>query len=206
MIALSLLSVSALGRPAQSSIPKPAGPFIPATPGDPRSMGNPNAPVVITEWVDFQCPACRSYVMTREPQLIRQYVATGKVRIVAREFPFIGPESFLAAEAALAAAAQGRYWDYRGLLFQHQRAENSGVFTSDNLKRFAAQLGLNQAAFDAALDQHTYQSLVQAEVQQGDSVGVTATPTLFINGQKIEGVPTINRLSQLIDQELTERK
>jgi len=167
-----------------------------------RTVGDPNAPVVISEWFDFQCPACGRYALTREPDLERLYVDTGKVRYVARHFPFLGPESFLAAEASLAAAEQGRYWDYRRLLFQNQKGENLGAFSADNLRRFAAELGLDQATFNARLDQATYRDPVLAEAREAQSLGVNATPTFFINNRKIEGVPTVERLGQLIEDEI----
>ncbi len=167
-----------------------------------RTLGNPDAKVVITEWSDFQCPACRAYALTREPVLEQQYLSTGKVRFVYRNFAFLGPESIFAAEAAEAAADQGRYFDYRALLWQRQRGENLGAFKAENLKAFAAELGLDQKKFNEALDSGKYRSAVLAEQKEGEALGVNATPTLMINGQIVPGVPSVEKMKALIDEEL----
>ncbi len=199
MIGLNLASVTAS---TQAAVANRADP----TQDGRRSLGSPDAPVVIEEYVDFQCPACRAYVVDREPQIQKDYVDTGKVRLVVHNFPFLGPESFLAAEAAEAAADQGHYWAYRQLLFQRQGPENSGTFTADKLKAFASELGLDRTKFDAALDGRTYKAQVEAEAKDAEARGVKVTPTLFVDGQKFEGVPPANQLNSIIDQELAKKK
>ncbi len=205
-IGLNLLSVSAATVPAAA---RPAATVV-ASPdpnrSDPYSKGSPNAPVVVEEWFDFQCPACRFYYLTRQPEFDKQFVDTGKVRFVTHFFPFLGPESYLAAQAASAAAAQGYYWAYENILFQNQGAENSGAFNVENLKRFAAELGLNQQEFDTALDQGTYQASVLAQKDQGTALGVNATPTFFVDGQKVQGVPSLDAWQQIINQELSKKQ
>ena len=197
MVSLNLLSVSLAAR-----APIPDG-------GDPlerRTKGSPSAPVVITEWFDYQCPACRTYSLSREPEIERLYVDTGKVRFVSRNLPFLGPESFLAAEAAECAADQGRYWAYRTLLFQRWRGENVGAYSVENLKRLASELGLDRGRFDACLDGGKYREAVLAEVREGSALGVRATPTFFINGRPISGVPSVERMGSLIEEELARRR
>lgn len=198
MIAMSLLSVSS--NPAVSAIKgrDPAG-------FERRTKGNPNAPVVITEWSDYQCSACARVALTRDPVLERLYVDTGKVRFVYRNMPFIGPESFWAAEAAECAADQGRYWDYRNLLFQRLRSENRGGFSIANLKAFAAELGLDQTTFNASLDQGKHRAAIQEEAREGDRLGIDATPTFFINGRMIDGIPSIEDFQKLIEEELAKK-
>lgn len=173
---------------------------------DRRSRGDPKAPVVISEWSDFQCPACRAFALTREPALDEQYVTTGKVRIVYRNYAFLGPESFWAAEAAEAAADQGRYLEYRNLLWQRQKGENQGAFKVENLKAWAAELGLDMAKFNSVLDPEVYRDAITAERTEGEGLGVMATPTLMINGRIIEGVPTADRLKSLIEEELAKKR
>src|SRR5512146_2527590 len=136
-IGLNLASVATYGR---------GGPVASASDpikSDPHSKGNPNAPVVVEEYSDFQCPACRLYQVRIQPDFEKAYVDTGKVRFASRDFAFLGPESYLAAEAAEAAAAQGKYWAYSSLLWQRQGAENSGAFNVNNLKQFASEVGLD---------------------------------------------------------------
>jgi protein-disulfide isomerase len=130
------------------------------------------------------------------------YLGSGKVRFVYRDFPFLGPESLLAVEAAESAADQGRYWDFRELLWRRQRGENLGAFKSENLKAFAAELGLDTKTFNASLDQGKYRSWALSQAQEGKAQGIKATPTFFINGREISGVPTMDAMKSLIDQEL----
>lgn len=199
-IGLNLLSVSVSSRSAAVVVASPD-----PNKSDPYTKGNPNAPVVVEEWFDFQCPACRAYYLTRQPEFEKQFVDTGKVRFVSRFFPFLGPESYLAAEAAEAAAAQGYYWAYENILFQRQGAENSGAFNADNLKQFAAELGLNQQTFNTALDQRTYQAAVLKQKSDGEALGVNATPTFFVDGKKVQGVPSLDAWQQIINQELSKK-
>ena len=198
MIILSLLSVSAYPSSPIVRGRDPAG-------MERRSLGSPSAPVVITEWSDFQCPACARFATTREPVLERLYVDSGKVRFVHRNEAFLGPESFLAAEAADCAGDQGRFWDYRTLLFQRQRGENSGAFSAQNLKGFAAELGLDRESFAACLDGGKYRAAIQAEAKEGDQLGVDSTPSFFINGKPIKGIPTIEQMQKLIEEELAKK-
>ena len=200
MIALSLMSVSSAPATVAPTVKgqDPAG-------LDRRTKGSPDAPVVLTEWSDYQCPACARVAITRDPILEQMYADTGKVRFVYRNLPFLGPESFLAAEAAECAADQGRYWDYRNLLFQRQQGENRGAFSAEKLKGFAAELGLDVATFSASLDQGKHRAAIQAEAMEGDLLKIDATPTYFINGRMIDGLPTVEALQKLIEEELAKK-
>lgn len=170
-----------------------------------RTKGDPNAPVVITEWFDYQCSACARVALNRDPILERLYADSGKVRFVYKNMPFLGQESFWAAEAAECAADQGRYWDYRNLLFQRQQSENLGGFSIANLKAFAAELGLDQATFNACFDQGKHRAAIQKEAQEGDQLGLEATPTFFINGRMIDGIPSVEAFQKLIEEELAKK-
>ncbi len=200
VIALSLMSAgSPTGVAGVSSAPVPQGP-------ERRAVGSPNAPVVVTEWFDFQCPACRAYALTRDAPLEQQYTGTGQVRFVYRNYAFLGLESLVAAEAAECAADQGRYQDYRLLLFQRQRGENLGAFRPENLKSFARELGLNQATFNACLDDGVHRQEVLAEKKEGEAQGVNATPTIFVNDRKMDGVPSLDRMKAAIEEELAKKR
>jgi protein-disulfide isomerase len=132
-------------------------------------------------------------------QFVPKYISAGQARLIYRNMPIIGPESEWAAEAAECAGDQGRFWMYGDYLFTHQGAENSGAFSRDNLKKFAAQLGLNTSAFNACLDSGKYVAQVQQQLSEGRQRGVNATPTFFINGQRFEGALSSNQLAALID-------
>ena len=161
-------------------------------------LGEANAPVTIEEWADFQCPACRAFAINVEPQLRTAYIATGKVRFVFQNFAFLGIESDWAAQAAECAAAENRFVDYHDRLYARQAAENSGAFSKANLKKIGAELGI-AGQFAACVDSSAYAAKVRDSRSAGQAKGVQATPTLFINGTKIEGAPTFDQLRAKVD-------
>lgn len=115
---------------------------------------------------------------------------------------FLGPESQYAAEASECAADQGAFWEYHDFLFEHQAGENQGAFSKDNLKRFAADLGLDSKVFNECLDTGKYTELVQTMTQTAQSLGVSSTPAFVINGRAILGAQPFNAFEQIIQQEL----
>lgn len=151
-----------------------------------KSIGDENAPVVIVEYGDFQCPACQRFFQTTAEQLKTEYVETGQVRFVFRQFAFLGDESQWAAEASECANEQGRFWDYYDKLYQEQNGENVGVFSKDNLKRFASEIGLDTVSFNQCLDSGRFTEKVQQETLEGQQAGVRGTPSVFVNGKLIE--------------------
>ncbi|GBD16281.1 Disulfide bond formation protein D [bacterium HR26] len=155
-------------------------------PRDGRVLGAPNAPVLVVEWGDYQCPACLQFKQVFFPQLLKDYIATGKIRFEYRDFAFIGDESKLAAEAALCAQDQGKFWEYHDALFTNQRGENVGSFTAARLKRIAEVIGLDTNQFNSCLDSRRHQGEVEAMRQEAQSLGVNATPTFFVNGRKLQ--------------------
>ncbi len=151
-------------------------------------LGGDKAAVEIVVFSDYQCPYCESFFKNVEPTLREEYIKTGKAKMSWRDFAFLGPESFLAAEAARCANDQGKFWQYHDLLFNRQNGENQGTFAKDKLKGFASELGLNQSDFDSCLDSGKYTQAVKDDTDYGKSVGVSGTPATFINGEFIEGV------------------
>jgi len=105
-------------------------------------LGNQNAPITIVLYVDFQCPFCGKFFKETEQTVLANYIKDGKVKLVSRDFAFLGDESLRAAEAARCAGDQGKFWEYHDYLFTHQNGENKGNFSNLNLKTFAKALGL----------------------------------------------------------------
>jgi len=140
--------------------------------------GNPNASVTMVEFTDFQCPSCGA----TQPVIEEVMKELGdKVRLVVRNFPLDQhANAEMAAEAAEAARAQGKYWEYIAVLFQNQNA-----LEVPKLKEYAGKVGLDRAAFDRALDTRQYADVVKRDLRDGNSVGVGATPTIFVNGRKV---------------------
>jgi protein-disulfide isomerase len=162
------------------------------------TCGQANAPVTIDIYADFQCPYCARADGVLQ-QLASQYIDTGKVKLVYHNFPIIGPESETAAQAAECAGDQNKFWAYANYLFTHQNGENKGAFSPYALKNFAAQLGLDQSAFNSCLDSGKYSALVHQQAVEGQQRGVNVTPTFFINGQKFEGALPYNQIAAIID-------
>jgi protein-disulfide isomerase len=140
--------------------------------------GESNAPVTIVEFTDFQCSACAAM----QPILDETLKSYGnRVRFVVRDFPLsIHANAMKAAEAANAAHAQGKFFEYTALLFKRQNALDVA-----SLKKYATELGLDRTRFDAALDKGTYQSEVTKDISEGQVYGVDSTPAIFINGVRL---------------------
>ena len=147
------------------------------------SQGDANAPLTMVEMTDFQCPFCGRYAKGALPEILKNYVATGKVRYVVRDFPLgFHKNAKKAAEAAHCAGSQGKYWEMHNLLFENQKA--LGV---DQLVGYATQLGLDVGAFKACLDSGEFAHQVEANQAEGSKDGVTGTPTLFLGRTQADG-------------------
>jgi protein-disulfide isomerase len=183
--------------PSTSKAPVPTALSAMSECGSPV-CGQANAPVTIEIYSDFQCPYCARAEAVLQ-QLVPKYIDTGKAKVIYRNFIFIGTESEWAAQAAQCAGEQSKFWTFADYLFTHQAGENTGAFSRDNLKKIAAQLGLNANAFNTCFDSGKYAAQVNQETSEGQQRGVQATPTFFINGQRYEGVLSFDQLASLID-------
>jgi protein-disulfide isomerase len=190
-VAVLIWAGSATAAPAQVSP-------IPATAGEGRTVGSAGAPVTIEEWADFQCPACGQFARTTQRELLATYVASGRVRYSYRNFAFLGSESGWAAEAAQCAADGGRFWEYHDLLYASQAGEQRGTFARPRLKALGQTLGLG-APFATCVDSGRYAEAVRDETARGQALGVRATPTLFVNGRRIQGAVSMEQLRAIID-------
>jgi len=164
--------------------------------------GDPNASVTIVEFADFQCPFCGRFATGAGRQIEETYVQQGQVRMGYQHFAFLGPESLWAAEASECAAEQGKFWEYHDYLFEHQAGENQGAFTRDNLKVFAANLGLETELFNSCLDTSKYADVVQNETASVQALGVRSTPSFLLNGRPLVGAQPFEVFQQYIDAEI----
>ena len=195
VIAFAMLST---GQVSTAELKAPADP-TPSSLWDGRAIGPASAPATLIVYEDFQCPACDAFTTQTEPQLVREYVEPGKLRIVYKDFLIIGPESLDAAVAARCAGDQGLFWPYHDYLFANQKGENKGAFKRDRLLAIGRAVGVDEAAFAACLDTQAPAQAAQAETSEGRAAGVDATPTMFLNGTKIRGVPPYVDLKAAID-------
>ena len=164
--------------------------------------GDKDAPVTIVEFSDFQCPFCQRFYQQTLPSIEENYVKTGKVKIVFRDFPLsFHQNAQKAAEAAECADDQGKFWQYHDMLFEKGSGDGTGLATND-LKSYAQTLGLNTATFNNCLDSGKYTSEVQKDQADGTSYGVRGTPAFFVNGQLISGAQPYANFQQVIDAEL----
>jgi protein-disulfide isomerase len=160
-------------------ISEPPQPIQNISVDDDPSRGEANAPVTIVEFTDFQCPACAAMHPVLD-EVLKSYA--NKVRFVVRDFPLSQHEfARKAAEAANAANAQGKFFEYITVLFKNQKA-----LEVPSLKKYASELGLDRARFDAALDRGVYAAEVAKDVEDGEMYGVGSTPTIFINGVQLK--------------------
>lgn len=165
-------------------------------------LGNKDAKVKVIEFADFQCPFCEKWYTDVGKNLINDYVKTGKIAFYWRDYPFLGQESNWSAGAARCANEQGKFWEFHDYLYTHQGQENSGAFSKDNLKKFAADLGLNTDQFNSCLDADKYSKDYQADLSDGQKAGVNGTPTVFINGVPVVGAQPYTAFQTAIDQAL----
>ena len=164
-------------------------------PQDP-SLGPARAPVTIVEFADFECPFCKR--LWRTLQRVRETYGD-RVRIVWKDFPLtrVHPAAFQAAVAARCAFEQGRFWEYHDRLFEGQRA--LGVAA---LKVYAQDAGLNVDRYAACVDSNRYETAVQDSMAAARRLGLTGTPTIFINGLMIKGAKPYEVYAAAIDDEL----
>lgn len=166
---------------------------------DDPTLGPAGAPVQIVEYSDFQCPFCARVT----PTLTRvRQIYGDKVRLAFKDLPLDNhAQAFKAAEAGHCAHEQGKFWPYHDVLFAKQR-EGLGV---DQLKKYASELGLEASAFETCLDQGKFADLVRQDLKSAQGLGVTATPTFFINGRPLSGAQPFEAFKRMIDEELARR-
>ena len=165
-----------------------------------NAMGDPNAPVKIIEYSDFQCPYCARFVKDTEQQLIDTYIATGKVYFEYHSFgEFIGTESARAAEAAYCAGDQGKFWELHDTIFANQTGENVGAFNDKRLTAFAEKIGVDKALFNDCFNNGKYKTMVTQDGAEARAAGVKATPSFVVNGKLVEGAQPFSAFQTEID-------
>ena len=143
-------------------------------------LGNPNAPITMVEFGDYQCTFCKKFFHETEDSIIENYVKTGKVKILFKDFVVVSEDSVNAANAAHCANDQEMFWEYHSTLYNNWDGEGTGWASSDNLHRFADTLGLDMNKFSKCMDESKWKELVNSSQKDGRTLGVTATPTFFI--------------------------
>ena len=190
---------------------RPAGEIVEITPvarpnADLNTMGDPDAPVKIVEYSDFQCPFCKRFADETEPQIVDAYIATGQVHFTYVPYgpggTWIGRESEASARAAYCAGDQGKFWEYKDYLFANHTGENVGDFTDQRLEAFAGALGLNMDDFRSCYNSSKYDEKLQQGIAEGQSLGIGGTPSFTINGKIVTGAQPFSEFQREIDAAL----
>lgn len=171
--------------------------------GDSPAIGRPDAPVTVVVFADFQCPTCAIFHFGAQEAIINTYVKRGAARLVFRHFPIIGDESFFAAYASECAREQGKFWEYQDALFEKRsqtEEENSGMFSRNSLIAAAERIGMEKGIFERCIASDRYRDAVVRDVDAGKEAGVQGTPTIFINGEKFEGLVSFDTYKEAIEK------
>jgi protein-disulfide isomerase len=160
------------------------------------AKGPETAQITIVKFEDFQCPFCKQ-AQPAFTDILNRY--NGKVRLVHKDLPLdsIHPAARQASEAARCAHDQGKFWVLHDKLYEH-----APKHTIDDLRLYAKQVGLNQSSFEQCLSSGKYRAAVQKDVSEGAQLGITGTPTFFINGRELSGAQSVEAIAQIIDEEL----
>ena len=149
-------------------------------------MGDSSAPITILEWGDYQCTFCYKFHQNTLNVINEEYIKTGKVKLVFKDFPLNGPDSLLAAESAYCAQDQGKYWQYHDELYKNWGGERTGWITRESLERFGNTVNLDLNEFNKCLDEQKYQEKVVSLHEFGKEIGVDATPSFLVfNDEKV---------------------
>jgi protein-disulfide isomerase len=184
-----------------------------SVPMDKTGIGNTGATVQLDAWEDFQCSGCDYYTKNIEPQIMTNYVETGKVYYTYHFYPFIDQnsvtqESHQAANAAMCAAAQGRFWDYHDILFANWQGENVGAYADARLVAMARNLNLDMTAFNQCFQANTYKAQIDRDFADGQTKGIQSTPSIFVDGQLVvsktspETIPSYDEFAAALDAAL----
>ncbi len=149
-------------------------------------MGNTNAPITILEWGDYQCTFCYKFHQNTLDIINEDFIKTGKVKIIFKDFPLNGFDSKLAAEASYCAQDQEKYWKYHDELYKNWGGERTGWITRESLTKFAETVEIDVEKFNKCLDDHKYENKVDLLYAFGKEIGIDATPSFLVfNDEKI---------------------
>jgi protein-disulfide isomerase len=168
-------------------------------------LGSPTARLEVTEFGDFECPACGHFSTITEPDIRKKFVGSGLVRWRFIDFPLsVHRNTWQASRAAACAAEQDRFWDFHDYLYQTQDQWNGEVTDNPDkfMKQAGRQLGLDASKFDQCVDSKKYQAKIQAHLALGEARKINSTPTFIIGSAQVNRVPTYDQMAKVINDEL----
>ena len=143
-------------------------------------FGSPDAPITILEWGDYQCTFCYKFHQDTLNKIDEDFIKTGKVKLIFKDFPLNGPDSVMAAEASYCANDQKKYWQYHDELYKNWGGERTGWITRESLEVFAVMVGLDLEKFNDCLDSSKYHSHIISQYEFGQEIGIDATPSFLV--------------------------
>ncbi|MEM3090048.1 MAG: DsbA family protein [Candidatus Nitrosotenuis sp.] len=146
-------------------------------------LGNPDAPITIVEFGDYQCFFCNKFFHDTEGMIYDNYIKTGKAKMIFKDFTIIGQDSVTAAHAAHCAGEQEMFWEYHDMLYNNWDGENNGWASEENQYKFAQKVGLDESAFKECMASGKFYSLIEASSEDARKLGLTGTPGFFIIGE-----------------------
>lgn len=170
-------------------------------------LGDPGAPITLVEFGDYQCHFCNVFFHETEHEILKNYVDTGIVRMIFKDFTIIGPDSVNAAHAAHCAGDQGMFWQYHDELYNNWSGENNGWASPENLLRFAQNTGLDISIFTECMLDARHAGVIEQSNADARALGLTGTPGFFVIGvdghiTKISGAQPYEVFQRVFDTEL----
>ncbi len=170
-------------------------------------LGNPNAPITLVEFGDYQCHYCNVFFQSIEGDIIKNYVETGKVKIIFKDYNIIGPDSINASHGAHCATEQGLFWEYHDILYSNWTGENNGWASTSNLTIFAQEINADMDMWTECMNEKTYSKTIMESNNDAKTLELTGTPAFFVinsNGEvsKLFGAQPFEVFQRVFDEQL----
>jgi len=170
-------------------------------------LGDPHAPITLIEFGDYQCHFCNVHFHNTEHSLLENFIDTGKVKMIFKDFTIIGPDSINAAHGTHCANDQGKFWEYHDILYNNWTGENNGWASSDNLLRFAQEVELNVDQWSDCMIDERYSQIISNSNKDARDLGITGTPAFFVIGPdnkitRISGAQPYESFEKIFNSEL----
>jgi len=170
-------------------------------------LGDPDAPITLIEFGDYQCHFCNVHFHNTEHRLLENFIKTGKVKMIFKDFTIIGPDSVNAAHGTHCANDQGKFWEYHDILYNNWTGENNGWASSDNLLRFAQEIELDIDQWSDCMIDEKYSQIISNSSKDARELGITGTPAFFVIGPdnkitRISGAQPYESFERIFNSEL----